>query len=61
MFSLFHNIWIKPNNEETRIMYIVLNDNTLKMDYWILELEKLMERYDILSINQFKKIDPQKN
>ena len=40
MFSLFHNMWIKATNEATRIMYKVLNDNSLKIDYWIRKINK---------------------
>ena len=40
MFSLFRNMWIKATNEATRIMYKVLNDNSLKIDYWIRKINK---------------------
>ena len=60
MFSLFHNhnMWIKATNEATRIMYKVLNDNSLKIDYWIRKINKKIWHPIIPSINELKEIEP---
>ena len=58
MFSLFHNMWIKPTNEMTRIMYHILDDKTLKKPYWITEMERLTDYYEIPSIKELKQQNP---
>ena len=56
--ALFHNMWIKPNNEMTKIMYNILNDASLKKEYWIRDVNNTLEYYDIPGVNELKKLEP---
>ena len=58
MLSLWHNIWIKPENEATIILYNILQDNSLKLNYWIKEVNYLTEIYNLPSVTEMKNMTP---
>ena len=39
-------------------MYNILNDTSLKKEYWIRDINNTLEYYDIPNINELKNLEP---